>query len=281
MNLVGKILTGLIALFSVLFMALALAVYAGHQNWKTQATNLQTQLTKERQDKQKLETDKDTLQKDLDAEKKTAATRIKALEDEQKRLQDERGDLKKQVADLDTKSREAIGAMQTTQQAMNAAAEQVKKLRQDVRDVETKRNQEFQTMVDSTEKLHQLANDFRELKKTNNTLVVDLQKYRQIFDKLGLKADPGAYERTAPPVAGHVMAVSDNGTGLIEINVGNDQGLSKGQELEIFRMGDRGATYLGKVEVVSTEPHRAVAKIIPNFQKGSIQKGDNVTSRLQ
>jgi hypothetical protein len=117
------------------------------------------------------------------------------------------------------------------------------------------------------------------LKATNVTLVQDVQKYRKIFDVLGIKPDDVG--RLAPPLECHVQGVSDVGTGLIEITVGADEGLLQGHQLDVFRMNDSGPTYLGKVEVVTTEPHKAVCKILPEFQKGTIQKGDNVTNRIK
>jgi len=68
--------------------------------------------------------------------------------------------------------------------------------------------------------------------------------------------------------------------GLIEISVGSDAGLHKGHRLEVYRTGASGSTYLGRVEVVEAVPDRAVCKIVPEFQKGAIQKGDHVASRL-
>jgi hypothetical protein len=46
----------------------------------------------------------------------------------------------------------------------------------------------------------------------------------------------------------------------------------------VSRVGAAGPQYLGMVEVVSTTPHNAAVKVLPNFQKGAMQKGDNVTN---
>jgi len=283
MNLVGKILTGLIALFSVLFMAFALAVYAAHTNWKNKVmdpqSGLQAQLDKEKKNVKDLNAQVDKLKQDLDAERKALVARVKSLEDEKGRLQTERAKQEKDLAALDQKWREATGAVTAASVNVTGLAEQVKQLRDNIRAAEKKQNEDFDKMKKMTDQMHQLASDLGALKGTNQTLVADLQKYRKVLDLFGLKGDPELYTKVAPPVDGHVVAVSEPGAGLIELSVGSDLGIEKGQTLEVYRRD--GNAYLGRVEIVSTEPDKSVAKILPNLQRGAIQKGDRIASRLQ
>ena len=46
--------------------------------------------------------------------------------------------------------------------------------------------------------------------------------------------------------------------------------------MEVYRKN----TYVGRVEIVKVEPDRAVAKIIPEFRRGIIKKGDRVATKL-
>ncbi len=283
MNLVGKILTVLIMVFSVLFMAFALAVYAAHLNWRNKVMDpqngLQAQLNKEKQSVQNLNGEVDTLKLDLDREKKDLSARVKSLEDEKGRLQNERVKLEKDLAVLVEDLRKANGAVTAASVNVAGLADQVKQLRDNVRAAEKKQNEDFTKMTKMTDQMHQLANELTALKGTNQTLVADLQKYRKVLDLFGLKGDPELYTKVAPPVDGHVVAVSDPGTGLIELSVGSDLGIEKGQTLEVYRRD--GNAYLGRVEIVSTEPNKSVAKILPSLQRGAIQKGDRIASRLQ
>jgi len=285
MNLIGKILTGLIAFFSILFMAMALAVYATHQNWKNevmdQQKGLKVRLDKEKKEKTVLADRLKKLEEDFDAEKKAQQTRLAALDTAKTSIEQERNKLQTEVENFFQKQREAITLSQATQQNMNEVAAEVKRLRADLKTAEGERNKSFAAMVKMTDALHQFSNDLASLKATNVTLVQDVQKYRKIFDLLGMSSNAEDYTGIAPPVECHVMSVSDTGTGLLEVNAGADEGLIKGHQLEVYRLSDSGATYLGRVEVVSTEPHKAVCKILPNFQKGTIQKGDDVTSRIK
>ena len=78
----------------------------------------------------------------------------------------------------------------------------------------------------------------------------------------------------APRLDGYVTAVSDKN--LIEISIGSDDGLRAHHFMEVYRKN----TYVGRVEIVMVEPDRAVAKIIPEFRRGIIKKGDRVATKL-
>jgi len=86
MNLVGKILTALIALFSVVFMTFALAVYATHTNWRDKVMNpengLQAQLKKEQDAKKELQGQLERLMAEREAERKAARDMAAALKTE-------------------------------------------------------------------------------------------------------------------------------------------------------------------------------------------------------
>jgi hypothetical protein len=65
--------------------------------------------------------------------------------------------------------------------------------------------------------------------------------------------------------------------GLIEVSLGSDEGLRRGHKLDVYRLT---GGYLGRAEVVDTNPDRAVARIIPEFRQGIIRKGDRVATKL-
>ena len=52
---------------------------------------------------------------------------------------------------------------------------------------------------------------------------------------------------------------------------------SRGHTVEVFR-GDR---YLGRAEILKTEPDRAVGRILRQFQQGQIEEGDDVATRFR
>jgi hypothetical protein len=107
--------------------------------------------------------------------------------------------------------------------------------------------------------------------------VEDASKYRLALQDAGIQV-----ERGGPPRLDGVILAS-RATGYVEISLGSDDGLEKGHELDVYRVGPTVAEnkYLGKVRVVQTEPDKSVAQILPNFKRGAIQKEDRVATRLQ
>jgi septal ring factor EnvC (AmiA/AmiB activator) len=284
MNLVGKILTALIALFSVVFMSFALAVYATHVNWRDRVMNpsdgLQAQLKKEQDGKKDLQGQLERFVAERDAERKISRDVAAALKTEKENLLRDNADMKKSLVDVQERERKAVMAMTATQNSAAAATGERDQLRKDLAEARRQREDEFKKSVALTDDLHQNANDLTTLKARNVTLVQDLQKYKDLLAMQGLKGDIDTLLQKLPPAIddGRVMAVS--GAGLIEISLGYDSGLKKGHQLHVYRTGAGGPTYLGKVEVVEAVPDRAVCKIIPEYQKGAIQKGDRIASKL-
>ena len=104
MNLVGKILTALIALFSLVFMSLAVAVNATHVNWRDRVMNandgLQAQLKKETDSKKELQSQLDRLVRERDEERTAARNTAAALKTEVENLRRADADQKKALAEV-------------------------------------------------------------------------------------------------------------------------------------------------------------------------------------
>ena len=68
-----------------------------------------------------------------------------------------------------------------------------------------------------------------------------------------------------------------DGGQLIEITIGYDDGVRPGQTVEIFR----GERYLGRAEILKSDPDQAVGRVMREFQQGQIQEGDDVATKLR
>jgi septal ring factor EnvC (AmiA/AmiB activator) len=282
MNLVGKILTALIALFSIVFMAFALAVHATHTNWRDKVMNpesgLQAQLKKEQDSKKELQGQLDRLTAERDAERKAARDMAAALKTEADNLRRADADQKKALTDVQDRERKAVAALTATQTQADSMTKERDQLRKDLADARKQRKDAFDKTVELTDQLHQAANELRTLKERNITIVQDLQKYKDLALMMNVTDVDAALAKNAPVVEAKVLTNPSNG--LLEISLGADAGLHKGHRLEVFRTGASGPTYLGRVEVVEAVPDRSVCKIVPEYQKGAIQKGDNVATKL-
>jgi chromosome segregation ATPase len=286
MNLVGKILTGLIALFSIVFMTLVLAVYATHTNWRDVARNRETERDQVRKEKDDAQTKLTELQKAYDLEKTAWANVASAERDWRKTLQQKNDDQKKILDKVDTERAAALTTLDITQNNETDLFAQVhggkskdgkehKGLLNEVTAEQTARRAISNRAANLQDQVQQLQNVLATLKNRQQTLVADAQRYRDILlqNNLSLNLD----EKAAPDVQGRVTAVS--GTGLVEIDIGRDAGLRQGQQLHVYRAA--GLPYLGKLEVVETQPERAVCKVLPEFKKGPIQRDDHVAAQIR
>ena len=108
----------------------------------------------------------------------------------------------------------------------------------------------------------------------NTQLVEDLATAKSALQEEGI--DPNA--KVVPRVRGLVSKTrrADGGQ-LIEITIGADDGVKPGHTGEVFR----GERYLGRAEILSADPDRAVGRVIRQFQQGQIQEGDDVATKLR
>jgi hypothetical protein len=288
MNLVGKILIVSILIMSVLFMAFAMAVYATHKNWRDVVLNeqaspnkplgLKVQLTNEQTKNRELSEQAEKLKQQYDAEKAAKTQAVAKLENELKDAQDELKKLSDKQAELEKDKRLAEAAMNSTQTNATDFRKERDTLRQQVREAQQDRDKHFKEMMRLTDELNQAANEKDKLKDRNDELTKDLVKADQLLRKFGLDKNKD-YSGVPPIVEGVVTATP--GAGLIEISIGADQGLIKGHRLEIYRTTGGQSTYVGRVEVVSTAPDRAVCKIDPKFQNSNVMVGDRVASKIE
>jgi hypothetical protein len=63
---------------------------------------------------------------------------------------------------------------------------------------------------------------------------------------------------------------------LVEISVGSDDGITKSMRLTIYR----GAKYVCQIEVTEVYPDVAVGRVSEETRNGTIERGDNVTTKL-
>ncbi|MCC6123626.1 MAG: hypothetical protein IT426_01555 [Pirellulales bacterium] len=281
MNLIGKIFTVLIVVLSLIFMAMALMVYATHKNWREEITKqggLRDQLTLAKQENSDLTTQKDNLQKDLDKIKSDTQSKLAELETDISLKKNEITQIQQEQAKLKQSERDAVAAMSVTQAEAKKLREEVEGLRANEEQAQKDRDLHFKDVQRLTDELHDRVNELATLKERSRTLAADLAKATETLRlfKLNPKID---YTDIQPPdVRGGVLAVRSGG--LVEISIGADSGLRKGHPLEVYRVTPSGSSYVGRIEVVETTPDKAVCKIDPKFQQSEFKNGDRVTSKL-
>jgi hypothetical protein len=285
MNLVGKIFVVLILLMSFVFMGFAVAVYATHQNWE-QVVNrqkkdaigglpvgLKIQRDEARAERDRLAGEKAAVEERTKTELAARQARLAQLETEAKELRTEHEALVNDHAKLVQQAREAVAAMESTQQTLAAMRKELDVLRSDIRTAQTERDDQFKNFVKLTDDYNQSQGELKRLQAQTMTLADQVQRYEAVARRLkvDLRVPP---EDVKPTLDGLVLAA--NKDGLVEISLGSDDGLERGHTLEVFR----GSRYLGRIEVFQTQPDKAVAKVLPQFRKGPIEKDDHVATRF-
>lgn len=277
MNLLGKILTGLIAIAAIMLLIVSLMVYATHKNWKTEAESLKQQLAEQRNQNQQLTSKKDALESQLQAEVEAAQQDVRKLESERVQLIAQNRTIQTQLDGLLQEQRRNTAAVASTQANNERLTEELASLRLKLKEDRQKRDEAFATTIRATDEVHQAQGKLNTLVERNQQLTQELAGATSLLRENGFdpKATPGA---VVPQVRGIVSDSRRDASGqLIEITVGADDGLRKGHTVEIYR----GQRYLGRAEVIKTEPDRAVARVIRKFQQGPIQERDNVATKLR
>jgi len=277
MNTLGKWLTVFIAFAAFFMMCVAMMVYSTHKNWKTEADKLQTQLTAARAENDQLQNKFNSLDSQLKAEVEASQQDVRKLESERVQLLAQNTTIQKQLDDLLQEQRRNTAAVASTQSNNEELTKEVANLRTALRENQQKRDEAFAATQRATAELHQAQGKLTTLRARNEQLTQsDARKTSLLRDN---NLDPNTpIENVVPQVRGVVSAMRRDATGqMIEVTIGADDGLRKGHTVEIFR-GDR---YLGKAEIIRTDPDRSVGRVIRRFQQGQIQEDDDVATKLR
>jgi predicted nucleic acid-binding Zn-ribbon protein len=274
MQMFGKVMVVAILVLSLIYMGMATAVYSTHTNWRDIVTNkLKPQLQDLRSANQNLKDQIQVLTENIDTEKKAHADAVAKLETEYDRLRAEHADLLGRYDGLVQSKDTAIAAMEGSEKTLADLRDKVGGLRDQVRNVEKEKDEQFQQMVDLTDKVLQSQTELDRLQNTNLQLVEQTGRLKKVVDRHGLN-EFESEDNLPPKVDGVVTDVGPDG--LIEISIGSDDGVRRGHRLEVYRAN----RYLGKIEIVKASPDKAVAKVLPEFRQGSIQEKDRVATRL-
>lgn len=277
MNFFGKVLIGLITVASIVMMVISMFVYATHRNWREDYEVLKKRLSDAQVANQQLESQKNSLESQLSAEAEFARQEASKLATEREQLLANTTALQQQLEQLRELERTNTAAVASTQANNEKLTAEVGSLRTEIRTNQNERDHAFTTAVQSTDELHQASNDLTVLRERNTQLAQEIGSKIRIMEDHGIdpNTDPGA---VMPRVRGVVSKVQNTaGSQLIEITVGADDGLKPRHTVEVFR-GDR---YLGRAEILKTEPDRAVGRILRQFQQGQIEEGDDVATRFR
>jgi len=281
MNLLGKIFVVLIVVLSVVFMTLAMMVYATHRNWRdiveNPTTGLKAKLAQSNRDYDTLKNQYNRLESQLKGEAEAALQQVRKLETELASKIELNKAIQIELDQEQLTRREHTEAIHDTQQINQRLADEVADRRDDIRANQQARDTAFAASLKATEELHQAKGQFESTLERNRQLTSQVADYTNIMRSSGIdpNTDPNA---VVPRVNGLVSQVKQAaGAQLVELTIGSDDGLKQGNTVEVYR----GSKYLGRLEILKTSPDRAVGRVDRRYQQGQILEGDRVATRLQ
>lgn len=279
MNLLGKIFIVLILVLSVVFMTLAMAMYATHKNWReiVEGPNgLRNQLQQSQAEYDQLKTQYNRRESELTSELEASSQQVRKLETERVALVERNAGIQGELDQLKQEQFTATAAVAATQQNNEKLAGEVTGLRQDIRSNQQQRDQAFASALKATEDLHQSKGQLDSALERNQQLTSQVAGMTTVMQANGLDpaTDPTAVKPRVDGVVSQVKRVA--GAQLIEITIGSDDGLKPGHTVEVFR----DSKYLGRIEILKTSPDKSVGRVDRRFQQGQIQEGDRVATQL-
>jgi len=298
MNTIGKILVIVVFLLSLGVGAFLVVDFATRTNWKTAF---------------------ESMKRDAEVYKASrevaAQTAEKALND-YKAAQLELEKQKQKLAEQETeaKAHEATAQLQLTEAQQKAkdadlslqrALSDVERLKVSVTDLNKiiKEREEFVLALQQDVKKYRaeaVANESlaKALTTRNEQLLTDLQSANQRLaqKEAGSTTTNGSGPATTdsgirtgaepnPPttmVKGQVEKIDPANPNLVQLNVGTDQGVNKGNTMEIYRMRPE-AKYLGVVRIVEAYHNKSVGRLVATpgaTTRPQLKEGDQVASWL-
>jgi hypothetical protein len=306
MTVVGKILVILNLVFSVAVGAFAVMDFTARTHWQSKYDQLSKKYAvveasgktyqKEADDlnkeKKELNTVLSTVAgKELEIKGPEDADRAgrlaaKVLKDRGKAI----GDLKTQVANLQTQLAEARKSLSKSDTTTTASLEEVKRRQADTEKMQTILKEQTDRNIELVKEKNELrdravaaeiqAKSYRDM---NNRLEEQLQDMARDVARLRATGAPGGgggrtARATNPPPENVEGLVRRAEGSLVTITIGSDAGLSRGNTMEVFRLGQQ-PKYLGRIKIVEVTPTQAVGQVTGRML-GAIQAGDHVASSI-
>ena len=133
------------------------------------------------------------------------------------------------------------------------------------------RDQQFSRVRELTDQMHQAEGIRRRLEQRLQKLTEDLTAATTVLKANDLTMYTPV-NNIPPEVRGEVLSV---GPDMIEISIGEDDGLKPGHTVVVSRRDK----YLARAEITRVSPDRAVGRI--QYRNAPIQEGDRVQTKVE
>lgn len=283
MTLIGKIFVWLQFVLSLLFLFVALLLTSSHTNWRNQVmdpkTGYQTRNRELQTGNQQLKAQLEEVKSKLAQEQAARRVTLASLQTQLDALKGELAQKTTELNGMQATNTEMSQALAATQKEVGRLTDENEKVKTQLNTVMDERNTNQRRVASLTDEVNEkkvllatLQSKIKDLADSGTLAEARLANALQSLASNGIQENPD----DAPPrdLQGVVLAVGQNG--MIEISLGSDDGIIEGHKMDVYR----GGQYLGRIQIKRTNAHKAIGMILPNFNRGAIQQGDNVSSRL-
>ncbi len=285
MNVIGKIFLFAVFIMSLVLMTLAGAIAISHRDWRAEILRKPDEVLPGQEVGYKFQLE-DALnkRKALEAEISRLQTRVaeseKARDQVLAKVQSAIIEKNKELLELqdardklEEETKQHTARVDKMQEDLRAARKEVEELATVVKDQQSKVDAQVNRSAELSAQLAESKSFLVIAEERKSQLERQLVNARLLLQQSGLDIDNLPRDRV-PTLDGQVMAVA---TGSIEVSLGSDDGLQVDHVLEVYRQGQ----YVGRAVVTSVRPDRAVARIVKEYSRGIVQRGDRVTTRLK
>ncbi len=270
MTILGKLLTFLILVLSLVWNGLALNAYVTRTNWKAESERSAKTATVSAESANKMKTLYDANQEASEDAKRVLREETYRLYDQNKKLADAQNDLNKRFKEYYEATQTANVEAKKLQQNVDKLAEENKLQREALdkkeKELDDKTKSEESAKVVANAALLSAASEKQRaerLKEVVERLAADIENLKR---NGGKTLPPGTESPPAPEgFRGTVVKVDaplkTGGEYLVTFTPGGDVGLKPGAELSISRV--KPPKYVGKLVVLIVDAKEAVAKFVP------------------
>lgn len=292
MTIIGKILTFLIFVFSLLFLGFAIVINNTNkdprtkQSWYETVLDLRKGIQNYREDLKAKEEENTSLKSQLN-------TSMQELAAVRARNKTEIDELTSKVAAMENVKDQAVTKLQQSQVLIATIQTDIEKKTKENLDlsdrikqldikiaglnqeVTTQKNQRIAAQIERDTLKGRLNENERELARL-------AQELEQSRDQKLAQQSPGSQVIPSPPpvdVQGKVTGV-DLDKGLVSINKGSDHGLAKAHTMNVYRLGPK-AEWVCMIRIIQVSDHEAVGLIVmPQNRKPTVLRDDLVGSSI-
>jgi len=259
-----------------MLMAWSVALYATHTNWREHANKLDQELKQKTQELADLRKLKEALETALTLENRSQANRNMALAEKVRQLTQDNDDARDELDELRAELAMQVALTDTATKEMGLLRirldESSKRLLESQNDWANMSTQ----LVRKMDEAHGLAIQVATYQTVGAQLAKDYRDAVEVLRRLGVSTDLSLYA-SQPPAGIRGLVTQVRPGGIIEISIGSDSGLVKGHHLDVVRNRAGSPSYVGKIEITNVAADRAVAKVMPEFRRGVVQRDDEVT----